>query len=942
MTKVFLSFTLLAASAAAQPEEPELGAPSEGSEIPISTASTEARGIFQRGRILYENYHFERAAEALREALQKDPDFPLAHLYLGLSLQPASAGQPSVERAAKLAGKASPGEQLLIQAVVAERKGDVAAEEALRRLLPEKFPKDWRAHFQYGRRLFQLQRYGDAVEPLRHALEADPLAPPPYNLLGGAYAYMGRIDDALVMLRRYSELLPGEANPHDSLAEVELLAGRFQDAAAHYQQSLTMNPQFTYSYGGLGHARLLSGDFAGAREAYLALYEKAETSFDRFTGLGWLAVSFAHEGKPAEAASVFARGAEEARKAGDKHWAAYFPLHQAHALSESGKTKEAAALLQKVSAGAGKAGLPTDAARDLSRRALFVTGINQIAAGQPDAADVTSRALNKEAKAAGHPGGLKLAKALEGWVQYARRNFRTARELLRQADENDPYQQWMLAEAAARADDAEGAEKARERVRRYNNNTLEYGYVRPRVLAGGPEPTALPVTSASVEALALFSEGRRLGEMYRREDAVVLLDRAAQKDPGFALAHLYRGIYTEPEPAGDPAIQKAVSLIEKVSEGEKLFIQSWAATRGGDAAAGERILRQLQQHFPADWRIAAYLGEHLLRLERRDEAIRWLTRATELAPLQPYPYNALGYANAFNGRYDPAIAALKKYVEYAPGEANPHDSLAEIYMMAGRFSDAVGEFARSLEIVPFPASYAGMGHARLLMGDFEGARDAYQKMYDRADLNFNKLLALIWIGVSYAHEGRLDEAVKTFERGEKEAIKGKDKMSATFFPARRALALMEMGRHDDAVKLAQWALDAAKRTGLSAPARAAVTRYALFVRGMAETRKGALDAAGKTLAELQQEEKQTAHPEAAYMRHALAGVLAGARGDAAAAAAELKQSDPRNPYHAWLLAEALTMAGDKDGAHEARERVRGFNNNHPEYGYVRPKVLASR
>jgi Tfp pilus assembly protein PilF len=50
-------------------------------EMPITTKSDEARKIFLQARQLFDNIRFDEARELFSKAIEKDPDFTLAHLY---------------------------------------------------------------------------------------------------------------------------------------------------------------------------------------------------------------------------------------------------------------------------------------------------------------------------------------------------------------------------------------------------------------------------------------------------------------------------------------------------------------------------------------------------------------------------------------------------------------------------------------------------------------------------------------------------------------------------------------------------------------------------------------------------------------------------------------------------------------------------------------------
>src|SRR5260370_12119441 len=71
-------FTIISGLTAAQ----SLAGGPENDRMPITTNSPEARALFEQGVVEWENLHISRALEHWQGALEKDPNFLLAHLYI--------------------------------------------------------------------------------------------------------------------------------------------------------------------------------------------------------------------------------------------------------------------------------------------------------------------------------------------------------------------------------------------------------------------------------------------------------------------------------------------------------------------------------------------------------------------------------------------------------------------------------------------------------------------------------------------------------------------------------------------------------------------------------------------------------------------------------------------------------------------------------------------
>lgn len=79
----------------------------------------------------------------------------------------------------------------------------------------------------------------------------------------------------------------------------------------------------------------------------------------------------------------------------------------------------------------------------------------------------------------------------------------------------------------------------------------------------------IPVTTTSNEAMQLFIHGRDNLANVQLRQASEYFDQAIQKDPDFAMAYLYRAQSGGGYNMAMDNIHKAVSLVDKVSSGEK-------------------------------------------------------------------------------------------------------------------------------------------------------------------------------------------------------------------------------------------------------------------------------------------------------------------------------------------------------------------------------------
>ena len=120
------------------------------------------------------------------------------------------------------------------------------AEQALSALGRLGDPTDVDAHalHLWGEALRMLDRYDEAVVPLRQAAEADPDNIHIRLALAWCYKRIGRLDRAIEMLERALRSEPGEALLHYNLACYWSLAGNKRPALTSLSRAVQLDPAY--------------------------------------------------------------------------------------------------------------------------------------------------------------------------------------------------------------------------------------------------------------------------------------------------------------------------------------------------------------------------------------------------------------------------------------------------------------------------------------------------------------------------------------------------------------------------------------------------------------------------------------------------------------------------------------------------------------------------
>lgn len=207
-------------------------------EMPVTTSSKEALKAFTEGRDNFENSQVNKAANLFKKAIKLDPDFALANLYLSFS--DGSFYPEKFEKAISLKDKVSKGEQVFLEMLDNQRKGNGVEMEKNCLAYSELFPEDKRTQYILGSYIY----YGDdekAFYHLKKAIELDKDFGPAYVDIGLKYQSIRNFEEAEKNLLKYAELLPNHPNPLQQLGTLYRDEGNLDKALEFYSRMLKLD-----------------------------------------------------------------------------------------------------------------------------------------------------------------------------------------------------------------------------------------------------------------------------------------------------------------------------------------------------------------------------------------------------------------------------------------------------------------------------------------------------------------------------------------------------------------------------------------------------------------------------------------------------------------------------------------------------------------------------
>ena len=450
-------------------------------KVPISTASPEAKADFLQGRTLAENLRVHESREFMFRAIAKDPGFAMAHLGLANSSPTGTEFFEHLGHAVSLAGKASPGEQLIIQAAQAGANADAAkALELLQKLVAD-YPRDERARFQLGNAWFGRQDYPKAIAEYRRSIAIAPDYTPAYNIVGYAYRTEGRYGEAEQAFKKYIELIPDDPNPYDSYAELLMKTGRFDESIAQYRKALEQNARFAPSFIGISTNLMFQGKYDAARAEAGKLYAGARNDGEKRAAMFQNTVTYIEEGKFDQALAELDRQYALGEATGDAAGMAGDAVFMGNVLLEMGKP--AAAMKKFEQAVQVTQASQLDAEIKENAKVLHRFNAARVALATNDLATAKreGEAFMQASQAADNPFQIRLGHEVAGRIALAEKSYDAALTHLAQGNNQDPYNLYRQGLAYEGKGDGAKAKEMFKRAAEFNQlPTLNSAFVRAK------------------------------------------------------------------------------------------------------------------------------------------------------------------------------------------------------------------------------------------------------------------------------------------------------------------------------------------------------------------------------------------------------------------------------------------------------------------------------
>jgi tetratricopeptide (TPR) repeat protein len=451
---------------------------------------------------------------------------------------------------------------------------------------------------------------------------------------------------------------------------------------------------------------------------------------------------------------------------------------------------------------------------------------------------------------------------------------------------------------------------------------------------------ALPVTTTSAQARALYEKGMEDYENLYLERCNEDWRAAVKEDPNLALAWAWIAFNSSDPKEVNAAREKAKALAPKLTPGEQLMIAWIVKVQEGDYIGGISAMNDMLEMYPKDKHLFYLAANWLMGENGDDQSQRFLEKALAIDKNFPAALNDLAYVDARNREFAKAFAAMDRYVALLPKEPNPQDSYGELLRMSGNFEGSLQHYRAALKIDPdFVTSQVGLGDTYALMGNQDQARIEYDKAIRFAHNEADRLSYTMQKAMTWVRDGKFTEADKLFlEVAETAHAKEQDLQEAQAY---RHLA--EYQTDDNvALKYLQDAEDAlGHQSAVAKSDKDEEMSRILRNRTVRAAHAGNPALADKSLQQLEAMASGSRNRVIQSSYNGAAGTLLMDQKKFDEAIAHLEE-DEDNPFTMELLVQAYYQTNQSDKLAEAESKLRGTNVPTMEQALVVPAARLRR
>ena len=405
----------------------------------------------------------------------------MAYYYHSLANPTNKGFFEDLDNAVALTDNISEGERLIILALKSAVDGNQKQQEEYLIELVELYPDDKRAHGQLGQFYFGQQKYQLAVDHLSKSTTIAPDYSLSYNMLGYSYRNLGNYTEAEKSFKKYIELIPDDPNPYDSYAELLLKMGRYEESIKQYKKALSIDPNFIASHIGIATNLNYLEQYNDARKQCRACFDLARNDGEKRAALFSTMVSYVNEGEYDKALEVMEKqysiaeaNVDAGAMAGDLNIMGNILFEAGNYYAAKNKYEKSVLVIQESD-------LSNVVKENNKRFALYNQG--RISLMIDDLNDAKSKAteFSHQANIANSTFQIWFSHDLNGMVAMKEKQYQEAINEFKQANQQNPYILFKLANAYQENDNKNEAKKYYEECLNFNAlNSINQAFIRTK------------------------------------------------------------------------------------------------------------------------------------------------------------------------------------------------------------------------------------------------------------------------------------------------------------------------------------------------------------------------------------------------------------------------------------------------------------------------------
>ena len=448
----------------------------------------------------------------------------------------------------------------------------------------------------------------------------------------------------------------------------------------------------------------------------------------------------------------------------------------------------------------------------------------------------------------------------------------------------------------------------------------------PKAIASDIDKDLRKISTDNEEAFRYYTDAVKLADELKFEESNRALEKAVGLDPEFALA--YRKLSENFVYLGDVEqeniyLQKALSLLNRVSERDYYLIQGFAADRIEVQVDNYKKLLSL---YPDDVEANILLGALYRNIEEWDLAQERAEKVLEIESRSSMAYEILSETYRAKGLYDKARTIIEEHQSVFSNLVNYHMQIAQTFLCQGQYDLALAEVERASAIEP--GNFLNIelkGNICQVKGDLDSARKAYEALFNKGD-NLSKFLGLSWMIRLYLMQGEFKRCREELARGIEFSQKLDIKIGVVSLLIMSVYVELELGLFPEALESSNRAVEVALEIGYIE-----YKIHALDIRGLAYLKNKRLSDAKSIAEQLKQVIESSGFKKSMCYYYHLMGMIAREEGrmreaidDFEVAFSLLPKEHYKFDEHAFYLdslASTLYQRGELDRAQLEYEKI---------------------